>query len=356
MKITHRRGGKQSRPMAWTLSAATLLGATLMAAPASAQVVLNVNSWAGPTYPLATEAVGLCDDIKTVTEGRVVCNILPKPIATPAQTFDAVANGIVDIGYTVHGYTAGRFVLTKAVEFPLFGDSAENMSVAYQRVFDQMLAGGNEHEGVKVLAVHVHGPGQIFNIRQDIKAMSDLNGLKMRVGGGVINDVSAEVGVVPILKPATEVYELLQTGVADGVFFAKDGVVPYNLPEVITHATFVPGGMYNLSFGWFANPDKWNSIPEADRALIEPLLGETLARRLGAKFDEADEVAPKALEDAGIPITVADEAFLADLATMTEPLRDGWFEETKQFDVDGQAVLDALRAAVKDVEAEGPGA
>jgi TRAP-type C4-dicarboxylate transport system substrate-binding protein len=28
-----------------------------------------------------------------------------------------------------------------------------------------------------------------------------------------------------------------------------------------------------------ANPAKWNSIPEADRKLIAPLLGEALARR-----------------------------------------------------------------------------
>lgn len=338
-----------------TFSAATLFAALMTAAPASAQVVLNVNNWAGPTYPLATEAAGLCDDIKTVTEGRVVCNILPKPVATPAQTFDAVANGIVDIGYTVHGYTAGRFVLTKAVEFPLLGDSAENMSVAYQRVYDDMLAQANEHEGVKVLAVHVHGPGQIFNIRKEIKTIADLNGMKMRVGGGVLNDVTAQIGVVPILKAATEVYELLQTGVADGVFFAKDGVVPYNLTEVAKFATFVPGGMYNLSFGWFANEDKWNSIPESDRALIEPLLGEALARRLGAKFDEADEVAPTVLAEAGIPVHIADEAFLAELATLTEPLRTAWFEEAKGLGVDGQAVLDALRTAVEEVEAEGSG-
>lgn len=337
---------------AFALSATTLFSALALASPANAQVVLNVNNWAGPTYPLATEAAGLCEDIKTVTEGRVVCNILPKPVATPAQTFDAVADGIVDIGYTVHGYTEGRFVLTKAVEFPLLGDSAENMSVAYQRVYEGLLADAKEHEGVKVLAVHVHGPGQIYNIRKEIKTIADLNGLKMRVGGGVFNEVVAKIGVVPILKAATEVYELLQTGVADGVFFAKDGVVPYNLTEVAKYATFVPGGMYNLSFGWFANPDKWNSIPEADRALIEPLLGEALARRLGAKFDAADEEAPKALAEAGIPVYVADEAFLAELAELTAPLREAWFEEAKTLGVDGEAVLEALRTTVAELAAE----
>lgn len=328
---------------------AMLLGASM----ANAEVVLNVNSWAGPSYPLATQAIALCDDIAKVTEGRVKCNILPKAAASPTQTFDAVATGIVDIGYIVHGYTAGRFVLTKAVEFPLFGETAEAMSVAYQRVYDSTLAAANEHEGVKVLAVHTHGPGQIFNIRRPIEALSDLNGMKMRVGGGVINDVSGAIGVVPILKPATEVYELLSTGVVDGVFFAKDGVVPYNLPDVVKYATFVPGGMYNISFGWLANEDKWNSIPESDRALIEPLIGEGMARRMGKAFDAADEVAIKALADKGIPMSTANEAFLADLAKTTEPLRADWIAQVAKMGLDGAAILATLKAEVEKAQREG---
>ncbi|MGR3493639.1 TRAP transporter substrate-binding protein [Citreimonas sp.] len=341
-----------------TLRNRTALGAVVAATltlgtAAAADVTLNVNSWAGPSYPLASQTVALCADIEEVTEGRVSCNILPKAVASPTQTFDAVASGIVDLGYIVHGYTAGQFELTKSVEFPLFGDTAEVMSVAYQRVHDRMLAEADEHAGVKVLAVHTHGPGQVFNIRRPIETLADLEGLKMRVGGGVINDVSEAIGVVPILKPATEVYELLSTGVADGVFFAKDGVVPYSLPDVVDHATFVPGGMYNISFGWLANEDKWNSIPESDRALIEPLIGEGLARRMGKAFDEADQVAVQALEDAGIPIVEADEAFVSELAATTEPLRAAWIEEVKALRVDGQAVLDALQAEVETIEQAG---
>jgi TRAP-type C4-dicarboxylate transport system substrate-binding protein len=330
----------------------TLAGFMLAATPAAAQVTLNVNSWAGPSYPLASQAITLCDDIAKVTQGRVKCNILPKPVASPNQTFDAVANGIVDIGYIVHGYTAGRFVATKAVEFPLFGDSAEVMSVAYQRVYDRMLSKANEHEGVKVLAVHTHAPGHIFNIRKPINALGDLKGMKLRVGGGVINDVAAKIGVVPILKPATEVYELLSTGVADGVFFAKDGVVPYNLPDVVKYATFIPGGMYNISFGWFANPDKWNSIPAEDRKLIEPLLGEALARRMGKAFDATEVEAVEALKKKNIPMATADKQFMADLAETTKSLKEEWVASVTKKGVDGNAVLEALQAELKKVQQE----
>lgn len=320
--------------------------------PAAAEVTLTVNSWAAPNYILSIAAVDLCDDIASVTEGRVKCNILPKAVASPTQTFDAVVDGIVDIGYTVHGYNAGRFPLTEVVEFPLFGDTSEAMSVAYQRIFERMLAQADEHKGVMVLAVHNHGPGQIFTTRKKVEKLADLNGLKMRIGGGVLTQISEQIGVVPLLRPAPEAYEMLSTGVADGVFFAKDGIVPYNLPDVIGHATFVPGGMYNLSFGWFINPDKWNSIPEADRNLIQPLFGEAFAHRIGKIFDTVDKDNVKALDAANIPYTTAGPEFVAELDAKIAGLKQAWIEKAKAKGIDGAAVLEALETELETVRKE----
>jgi TRAP-type C4-dicarboxylate transport system substrate-binding protein len=332
-----------------SLSRAGILAvaAVIYAMPASAEVTLNVNSWAAPGYPLNPQTVALCDDIAKVTQSRVKCNILPKAVASPTQTYDAVASGVVDIGYIVHGYTAGRFVLTEAPEFPLMGDNAEVMSAAYQRIHDRMLAKANEHKGVVVLAVHTHGPGLIFNNRRPVEKLSDLDGLKMRVGGGVINNVAKLVGAVPLLKPATEVYELISGGVADGVFFAKDGIAPYKLDGIIKYVTYVPGGFYNISFGWLANPAKWASIPESDRKLIQPLLGEALARRLGKAFDVEEKKGLEALKKQNIGVHTASPEFIKELSAKLAPLEKDWIDRAAKLNVDGAAVLKALRAENK---------
>jgi TRAP-type C4-dicarboxylate transport system substrate-binding protein len=332
-----------------SLSRAGILAvaAVIYAMPAFAEVTLNVNSWAAPGYPLNPQTVALCDDIAKVTQSRVKCNILPKAVASPTQTYDAVASGVVDIGYIVHGYTAGRFVLTEAPEFPLMGDNAEVMSAAYQRIHDRMLAKANEHKGVVVLAVHTHGPGLIFNNRRPVEKLSDLDGLKMRVGGGVINNVAKLVGAVPLLKPATEVYELISGGVADGVFFAKDGIAPYKLDGIIKYVTYVPGGFYNISFGWLANPAKWASIPESDRKLIQPLLGEALARRLGKAFDVEEKKGLEALKKQNIGVHTASPEFIKELSAKLAPLEKDWIDRAAKLNVDGAAVLKALRAENK---------
>ena len=207
-----------------TLAAGVLASILLLPAmPASAQVTLNVSSWVPASHLLVADVVmPFCADMQQATQGRVKCNLLPKAVVAAPQTFDAVRDGLADLSFSVHGYTPGRFALTDAIEFPFMGDTAEAVSVAYQRVYDKMLAKHDEHKGVQVLAVFSHGPGQIYNTKRPINSLKDLEGLKIRVGGGVVNDVAKALGTVPMLKPAPESYELLSQGVADGLFFPKE--------------------------------------------------------------------------------------------------------------------------------------
>jgi TRAP-type C4-dicarboxylate transport system substrate-binding protein len=197
-----------------------------------------------------------------------------------------------------------------------------------------------------VLAVFTHGPGQIYNTKRPINALKDLEGLKIRVGGGVVNDVAKALGTVPMLKPAPESYELLSQGVADGLFFPKESAFSFKLTPVIKHVTYVPDGLYNVSFAMVMNAAKWNQISEADRAAIGKLSGEALALRTGKAWDAADARGEKAVRDANIPIVTASSQFIAEIKAKTEGLEKAWIEKVKAKGIDGAAVLAALRAEI----------
>jgi len=321
------------------------LAGVLLPVTVSAQTTLNVTTWVPPSHHLVSGVtMPLCKDIETVTSGRVKCNLLPKSVVAAPQTFDAVRDGLADLSFTVHGYTPGRFALTDAVEFPFLGDTSEATSIAYQRVHDRMLAKLDEHKGVHVLGVFTHGPGQIFNTKRAVTSLKDLEGMKIRVGGGLVNDVAKAVGTVPMLKPAPESYELLSQGVADGVFFPKESVFSFKLDSLVKHATFVPGGLYNVSFVMIMNEAKWKQISAADQAAINKLSGEALARRAGKSWDEADARGEKAMRDANIAITTATPQFVTEIKSRTEGLEKAWIDKVKAKGVDGAAVLSAVRA------------
>jgi TRAP-type C4-dicarboxylate transport system substrate-binding protein len=322
--------------------------AALAAATAGAQVTLNASSWVSPTHPItANMLTPLCADFAKATSGRVKCNILPKAPVGPFQTIDGVKDGLMDLSFIVNGYTPGRFALSDAPEFPFMGDTSAVTSVAYQRIYDRMLAKANEYKDLALLGVFTHGPGQMYNTKRPINTLKDLEGLKIRIGGGLINDIAKALGTVPMLKPAPESYELLSTGVADGVFFPKESPASFKLVPLIKYVTYVPGGLYNVSFAWIANPSKWDKISSADRAAIQPLLGEALARRSGQAWDAADAKGEAAVREAKIPVIVAGPQLIAEIKAKTDPLEKEWAEKkARPKGVDGEAVLKALRAEI----------
>lgn len=321
------------------------LGLSLFAAAAGAQVTLNVNTWVPPSHLLVADVVmPFCKDVEGATQGRVKCNLLPKAVVAAPQTLDAVKNGLADISFIVPGYTPGRFTLTDAPEFPFMGDTSEALSVAYQRVHEKMLAKYDEFKGVHVLAVFTHGPGQIYNTKRPVASLKDLEGLKIRVGGGLVNEVAKVLGTVPMLKPAPESYELLSQGVADGLFFPKESPLSFKLVPIIKHVTYVPGGLYNTSFAHIMNEAKWKEISEADRAAITKLSGVALARRTGKAWDATDAKGEKAVRDANIPVVVADAKFIAEIKAKTAGLEQAWIERAKAKGADGKAILSALQS------------
>lgn len=332
----------------------TMIGAGVLAAgiamsagSASAQVTLNASGWVPASHPLVNDMMmPFCRDVEKDTNGRVKCNLLPKAVVAPPQTFDAVRDGLADISFTVHGYTPGRFPLSEVAEFPFLGDTSEAVSVAYQRLYDRELKKFDEHKGVHTLGVFTHGPGQIFNTKRAITSLKDLEGMKIRVGGGVVNDVAKALGTVPMLKPAPESYELLSQGVADGLFFPKESPLSFKLVPIIKHVTYIPGGLYNVSFMMMMNPGKLARVSADDRKVIDKYSGEHLARRAGKAWDAMDVKSAAAVAAAKIPVVNASPAFVAEIKGKTSGLEKAWIDKVKAKGADGAALLTALRKEI----------
>ena len=331
----------------YSLIIATAAGLLTVAPPAISQVVLDVSTIVPAAHPLhASMTLPYCKDIEAATQGRVSCRVLPKSVASPPGTFDAIRDGLADMAFIVHGYTPARFVLAEAAELPFMADSAEVMSVAYQRVYERMLATFDEHKGVVMLGAFTHGPGQIYNTRRAITTIKDFDGLKLRTGGGVSADVARVLGASPVFKPAPETYELMSSGVVDGTMLPKETPLGLNLLRVIKYATYVPGGLYNVSFAMIASPKKWAQISPSDRDLIAKLSGQALARRFGQAWDAADTRGQKAVADTSIQIVNADPQLVADIKARTAGLEKDWIDKVKAKGADGKAIVDALRAEI----------
>ncbi len=330
------------------VAAASLLGLSLAA---QAEVVLTASSWVPPGHLLSRSQAGWCDEVAKATSNRVRCNILPKPVTPAPGTLDAVRDGLVDLSYSVQGYTPGRYTLTKMAEFPFLGNDATATSVAYQRIYQKYLAKFDEHRGLHVITVFTHGPGVIFNNKRPVKTLADLDGIKFRVGGGVVNDVGKAIGANMTLKPAPQSYELLSSGVVDGVWFPNESVEGFKLEKLLKYATSMPGGLYNTSFAMVMNPATWAKIPPADQAIINKLSGEWAAAYIGKYWDDADRKSKAMQQVAGYELTTADAKFVADFKAKTAPIEAAWVEEAQAKGLkNAAAVMKEFRAEIAKLQ------
>jgi TRAP-type transport system periplasmic protein len=300
------------------------VAASFICSAAGAQTVLTASSWLPPTHALSETQKEWCAQLEAKTAGKAKCNILPRAVSAPPGTLDAVRNGLADISFTVHGYTPGRFVTTQIAEFPFLGDSSEPVSVAFQRHYARNPAMQDEHKGVHVLAVFTHGPGIVFNTKRPITKVDDLTGLKWRVGGGMVNEVSKALGMNVTLKPAPESYELLSTGVMDGTLFPAESVESFKIDKVVKYGTQFPGGLYNTSFVFMMNPATYDKLPADVKKVVDELSGETAARLFGKAWDKVDRRGMAFMQAAGVQMSKADPAFVKAVTDKTSGLVDTW--------------------------------
>jgi TRAP-type transport system periplasmic protein len=331
-------------PRVFALAAA----AWLSAMGASAQTVLTLSSWVPPSHTLTESQKAWCEQLGERTKGQIKCNALPRAVAAPPATFDAVRNGLVDLSFTVHGYTPGRFTHTQMVEVPFLGDSAEATSVAFQRMYQKYPQFAEEHKGVKVLAVFTHGPGLVLNTKRPVAKMEDLSGLKWRIGGGMVNDLSKALGMNVTLKPAPESYELLSSGVMDGTLFPAESVEGFKIDKVIKYATRFPGGLYNTSFVFMMNQAKYDSLPADVKKVIDEMSGEFAARLMGRGWDKVDRRGLAFMQAAGVQFTQADPAFVKGVNEKVAPVIEAWIKASEAKGMkDPRKALVEYRAEIK---------
>lgn len=299
------------------------------AAPAGAQTILTTSSWVPPGHALTLAQKEWCELVEKNSNKKIRCNHLPRAVAAPPGSFDAVKNGLTDVTFTVHGYTPGRFVYSQLAEFPFLGDSAEAVSVAFNRVAMKNPEFIKEHEGVKVLAFFTHGPGIVFNTKRPVTKLEDLQGLKWRVGGGMVNEIAKTLNMNVTLKPAPESYELLSGGVMDGTLFPAESVEAFKLDKLVKHATTFPGGLYNTSFVFMMNPAKYDKMSADEKKAVDAASGEVAARIIGRSWDKFDRRAYALMQANNVQVVKADAKFVADVKARTSALEAKWVKDAE---------------------------
>jgi len=318
------------------------LGAVMLPGQAAAEKVMRVGSWLPPKHTMNKDVLPTWGKwISEATEGRVTLKI-EYPGGHPKAMLGNVQDGVFDAAWTFHGYFPGRFKLTKIVELPGLGAGAEAASVAHWRINKKYLGKAGEHKGVILGALFTHGPGQI-HLREPIASLKEMDGKKIRIGGGVQTDIANRMGVKGVAAPGSKVYEILSQGVADGVFMPMGEKRTLRLKEVAPFTMKFPTGMYLGSFGVFINKDFLDSLSAKDRTAILTVSGEKLSAMAGRFWGEDVKIGEADAKASGNTIMEAPASVLKEFGGLTADMDDEWLASVKDRNVNAEKALMELR-------------
>lgn len=323
---------------------AVLLGLTIQ--PAIAQdITIRFSNWVPTTHWLSKWYVEYTKEIERVTEGRVKVEVLPKVVGTPQSQFEVVTEGLADMAFFIPGYTPGRFRLAEMGELPLTGDDMSVVAPAFNDIYMKYFLQYDEFKGTKLLGVFSNSPMHLATVNRQVKNLDDLKGLKLRSPNGTITRLFELAGVVPVLKSATEAYELLSTGAIDGSAMIPEGMLGSNAVDLMRYFNLVPGGFANSMTAVVMNADVWNSIPPEDQKLIESVSGASVATLIARAYAEQNGKAFDAMKAADYVIEpLAPEAIEA-FRVLSKPVDEVWIEDAKAKGVEDPAkILEELRA------------
>ena len=162
-------------------------------------------------------------------------------------------------------------------------------------IFDEHFA--DEYADVKVLAVGTVA-GSLFVGTRDVSTMEGLEGAKLVPYAAMTTPIVEALGAVPVQMPVTEMYTGLGTGTIDVTTASYNNLTPpWNFWDVASHVVENIPVSFAVTYA-VMNMERYMSLSDEHRAIIDELSGLTMSLKLAESFDGADERSKKMIAEA----------------------------------------------------------
>lgn len=283
------------------------------------------------------------DNVEKSSGGRIKIDRFPSMQlgGKPPELMDQAINGVADIVWTVVGYTPGRYPSTEVFELPFMVSDARAASSAYWQMFEKHMK-DTEFKDLHIVGAWVHGPG-MFHTNKPVETPADLQGMKIRGGSRLVNQLLELTGATPVGLPVPAIPEALSKGVIDGTTIPWEVTGALKVPELVdNHTEFEGPALYTLTFVLAMNKAKYESLPDDLKKAIDDNSGLEFSIFAGGTQADSDGPAREfALDNGNNIITVSDTSAWE---AAVQPIYESWVNDMKSRGIDGQALIDEARA------------
>ena len=267
----------------------------------------------------------------------------------PPELVQQARDGVVDIVWTVNGYTPGLFPRTEVFELPtVFKNDPKAANLALYDMFEDDLR--EEYKGLEVMFLHVHA-GQGIHMRDTaVRSPADLAGKKMRIPTRTGAWIIEALGAAPVAMPVPELPPALQKGVVDGAFIPWEIIPPLKIQEQTEYQ--IEGAdmerFGTTTFQVSMNADRWNSLPPEIQKAFKDASGRDWWGEVGDIWRASDNFGIDLAVKAGNEHIVLSEEETQAFRDALAPVVNRWIEDVSSKGIDGAGLVEKARALIAE--------
>jgi TRAP-type C4-dicarboxylate transport system substrate-binding protein len=339
---------KRQRILSIIVSAAVI--AAWSSGAAAQQITLKLHHFLGPKSPAQVKMLEpWAARIEKASGGKVKIDIYPSMSlgGKPPQLINQVRDGVVDLIWTVDGYTPGLFPRTEVFELPfVYTNNPAATNLAMRDMFDQYLK--PEYGGVHVMFLHVHAGQGIHMVDKLVRKPDDLKGMKMRIPTRTGAWIIEALGAAPVAMPVPDLPQALSKKVVDGAFIPWEIIPALKLQDLIKYEIEGPNKTRfgNTTFQVSMNEARWNSLPSDVKKAFSDNSGAAWVKEVGQVWAANDDGGIAVAVKAGNQHIQLTEAEIKPFEQKLEPVVQRWIDEVKAKGIDGAALVKTARALI----------
>ena len=292
------------------------------------------------------------EEVKKRTHNAVSFEHYPaQQLGKAADMLKLTQIGVADIGYIAPAYVSDKMPVSEVAMLPGEFEHSCQGTLAYWKLARNGVIAEQDYAGNNIrLLLAVSLPQyRIFTVKQPVKDVTDVTGLKLRSTGGAQDLTLRALGAVPVRMAAPDAYESLSRGTMDGLLFPLESVVAYGADKLVKYST---DGVGFASFvvAYSISETAWKKLsPEVQKAMID--VAEEIIPSACREVQKADETTRKSMEATGVRFETLQPETRARFKDLMKGVARTWSEG---LDARGKRGSDALREFETEIAAVPP--
>ena len=249
--------------------------------PSQAQeVTLRVHTFMPPVAnPVKHFLLPWAEKVGKESNGRIKVQVFPAMQlgGNPAQLLQQVRDGVVDITWTLPGFTPGAIVKDEVLELPFVHRNTRSTVLALQDFTEQHMQ--KELAPYHVLLAHAHA-GSLYMTKNPINTVDDFKGMKLRTPSRTTAWIVEAVGGSPVQVALPELAPMLSKGTVSGAILTYEIAPAVKMQDLVDYFTTFAGAQPRMGttvFMFLMNKAKYESLAPDLKKIIDANSGRNLA-------------------------------------------------------------------------------